>query len=422
MVLQEAPASVGQRLMAMIAHYRGRYGALSCPVVCRLRGSLDVACLQAALDGVTAQHEALRTTFSGRGPGLTQLVQEPRPLPLAEIELDKASIDDAIAQELSDPIDIAAWPTRATLWRTGPQDHVLCVNIHHIVTDAWSSGLIFNELRDRYAQARGAVVTLPRTVWQYRDFVAWQEDLLAGSGLDRHRVYWQRQLAELSLPRMPYRDPAPGEGAHVATLDLPAPVVDGLREMARRLRTTSFTVALSVFYVVLNRLCEQDDLAVASLFANRSRREAQGTVGFLANMVVLRTRMQTAGPFADLVRATHATVMGAFAHQEQPYQTLPGSPAPSAGRADDVVFQMMAELDFRGTSAGVEFELLVPERIGSRFGVELALAPVGGGLRALLFHTSRLDRSVAAAMLRDYGAAAAVVAADPTVAVAAIGG
>lgn len=403
MATETVPASIGQRLLAMIGHYRPDLGALNCPVLCRLRGPLDRSALRASLDGLTARHEALRTTFAGRGRGLTQHVHAARGVDITEIDVTAGELDEAIAAELVRPIDVTDWPTRATLWRAGPEDHVLCFNAHHLITDAWSCGLAFTELRSGYG---GAVLRPP--TWQYRDFVEWQQTLLAGTGLDRQRAYWARQLAGLELPKLPYRTPRPGERPGVVRADLSPAVADGLRALARTHRTTLFTVALAVYYAVLRDVCGQDDLAVASLFANRSRREAQGTVGFLANMVVLRAKLGSAAGTSELVRATHAAVIGAFANQEQPYQTLPLEQAAlGAGRADDVVFQMMVDPGSRGTVAGLDFELLLPDGIGSRFGVELALAPLGRGLRAVLFHGPMLAPSDANRLLTGYVSSAA---------------
>lgn len=395
----------------MISHYRPDHGALNCPVLCRLRGPLDLAALRSALDGLTAAHEALRTAFTGRGPALRQLIHEPRPLPLEVVDLDPADLDAAVAAELARPIDVTQWPARATLWRTGPLEHTLCLNIHHLATDAWSTGVIFAELHTRYRKA-----VPPAPVWQYRDFVTWQHDLQHNGGLDRHQAYWAKQLADLQLPCLPYREPEPGAEPGVLRAELSPQVAAGLRELARTGRTTLFCVCLALYHTVLRQTCGQDDLAVASLFANRSRPEARDTVGFLANMVVLRTHVPGKASFAELVRAVHTTVTGALAHQEQPYQTLSFSGNTlNGGRADDVVFQMMADLEHRAVAGGVEFELLLPDGIGSRFGVELALAPRGDGISAVLFYTPRLDRSTAEAMLRGFAASATAVAGSPAV-------
>lgn len=418
MAPRSLPASVGQRLLGIIDHYRADHGALNCPLLCRVTGDVDLTALETALTGLTARHEALRTTFAGRGPRLSQLVHDPRPVALRVVDLrgepdPHAAADAAVTAELATRVDVAQWPTRATAWRVTDHEVVLCFTMHHLVTDAWSCGLLFEELRALYARQRGLPAELPPVRWQYGQFVTWQEQRLAGDDLERQREFWRTQLTGLRLPRLPYREPPPGATPGVLGGDLDAEVAGAMRELARRHRMTLFTVALAVYYAVLHRVTGQGDLAVASLFANRTRPEIQRTVGFCANMVVLRTRLPPFATFESLLRATHATTAAAFANQEQPYQAVPTGSANLGGRVDDVVFQMMAELAHRVHVGGTEFELLVPEAIGSRFGTELAVAPRGHGLRVLLFHTPRLAPADAERLLDGYLTVARAAVAEP---------
>ncbi|HEU4425446.1 MAG TPA: condensation domain-containing protein [Pilimelia sp.] len=452
MVYREVPASVAQRLLWMIRHYRSDFGALSCPVLCRLHGPLDPAALGAAVDGLTRRHESLRTTFAGRGARLRQLIHEPRPLPMATVDLGaqadpEAAVRDRIAAELRDPIDPGEWPARATLWRLGPASYVFCLNLHHLVTDAWSTGILLRDLAALYAGATtgsdpaagpggpgGSDGVAPG--WQYADFAAWQQRLLDGEELGRHQAYWRRQLAGSQLPRLRLDGAAPGarpaNGAAAAggvaadgaaadgaaasgaaasgasagdgavRLDLDRAVVAGLRELARVQHTTVFAVLLAGFHAHLSRLTGQGDLAVASMFANRSRPELRDTVGLLANMVLLRSRISPNASYADLVSQAHAAVIGAFTYQDLPYQMLPlDVVTPGGGRADDVMFQVMTPVSHRIGGGGVDFELLLPDQIGSRFRFELTLTPVGEhDLRAVLFHTDGTPQAAAGFLQR----------------------
>ncbi|MEH1123268.1 condensation domain-containing protein [Micromonospora sp. CPCC 206061] len=411
-----APASVGQRLLWMVQRHRSQTTTLSCPLLCRMRGPLDVARLAAAIDALVGRHEALRTTFAGRGHQLTQIIGDPAPLRPRTVAATEASLPDEVARELGTPLDPHEEPVRATLWRLTAGDHLLCLNMHHLVTDAWSCGVLFRELRALYSGAPvGALGPAP---WQYREFVTWQEELLAGDGLARQRQYWLRRLdgaRTVALPG-PAAAPAPAGPAGVARADIPPAVTAAIRELARARGTTPFTVLLATFYARLAHLTGQRDLVVASLFANRVRPPARGTVGFLANMVLLRGAVPAGASFAELVSQAHGTVVGAFAHQELPFQLLPPDTVTAAGgaRPDDVVFQVMTDTPHRGAAGGVDFELLVPEGIGSRFRFELTVVPVADGLRALLFYaTDRVDPVTAERFVADYAAAAEAAAAHP---------
>jgi hypothetical protein len=372
----------------MMNHYRASagYGVFNCPVLVRISGPLDVSALRAAVDRLGERHQSLRTTFHGRGRDMVQRVHRPRPTPWTYADLSTSDQDAAITAELRSEVDIRQWPMRATLWRIGPTEHVLCVNVHHIVTDAWSTGILFRELHTGYTGA-----ALDPVGWQYPDFAAWQQNLLDGPDISRHRAYWRRQLRGSALPRLPRAprsESTPSFGdTGVAAVDLDAETGGRLRALAREHRATPFAVLLAAYFAALRRVTGQHDLTVASLFANRTHRETQGTVGFLANMVMLRCRSTPSSTFLDLVREAQTTSIGALAHQAHPFQTLPPYLVETGGlRPDDVVFQVVTETAHRVRAGAAEFELLVPDGIGSRFSFELAVTPLGQGYRAILFY------------------------------------
>ncbi|WP_241825209.1 condensation domain-containing protein [Micromonospora sp. CB01531] len=428
----ETPASISQRLLWMIKHYRSDFGALNCPVVCRIVGRLDDRALQAAVDQLVVRHESLRTTFHGRGARLVQRVHAPRPQPLAWADAAAAgeSPDAALARELQTPIDPGQWPARASVWRVGPREHLFCLNLHHLVTDAWSTGILLRDLVACYDAACGGASVPTPVGWQMARFAQAQQELLASDQLARYQRYWRRQLEGSQIPRLDALYPAADNigAATVATrsvaAELPAATVAGLRELARREKTTMFTVLLAAFHAQLHRLTGQPDLAVASMFANRSRPEVRDTVGLLAGMVLLRAQVARQRSFADLVRHVHAAVIGAFAYQDLPFHLLPtGIVDTGGGRADDVMFNVMSPLRHDLTGGGARFELVVPTEIGSRFPFELALAPVGEHrVQAVLFRAGGwADPALGQDFLAGYLDVAAAAARCPDVALASSG-
>jgi hypothetical protein len=420
MTVTAAPTTAGQRLLLLMEHHHSASAGLSCPVLCRIGGPLDVAALGAAVDALVRRHEALRTTFPGPGLRPVQQINPPYPVPLRHVDLTAPrapALPAAIAEELRDRMDIASESVRATLWRVGAAEHVFCLNMHHLVADAWSSGILYRELGLLYRGMVGEIgAALPPVRWQYRHFVEWQNQAVRGEAMLRQRSYWLRRLGgarPVALPRPPAA--ARVAGAAVASAGLAADVVAGARALAREIRATPFSVLLGAFYAHLHLLSGQRDLTVATLFANRSRPQTRDIVGFLANMVLLRTAWPGRVGFAELVRLTHATVVAASAHQEVPFQTLPLTVLRTGGgRTDDVVFQVMAEPRRVATAGGTTFELLLPEAVGGRFGVELCLAPVGDGMRVLLFHDTRqLDPARGRAMAAEYARLVGRYVADP---------
>ncbi len=416
------PASAGQRLLWFMEHYRGHAGVLNCPLLLRLRGRLDPSALQAVINQLTARHEALRTTFVGRGRNLAQVVHDPQPVAVGVVDLSSnidpaAELRGSIAAELQTQINPAVWPMRSTLWRKAPDDHVLCINLHHLVSDGWSCGVIFQEFLHLYDRVTGGSSVLPTIGWQYSTFIEWQAAAFQDETFRKHRDYWRRELEGASFPALPDQSARTGSadaiGRDTAAID--SEVVAALREIARVRRTTIFTVLLSIYYVLLLRLTARADLSIASVFANRLRPELQLTVGALAHMIVLRTRLRRAITFGDLLRETHATVTGAFLHQDVPYHMIGGVELdPESNRAEDLVFQMVAKPLSGRTVGGVDVHALEVDGMGQRFGFECAIFPIGDGFTvAVCYNEARIDPVFAREFVSQYARIASEVASHP---------
>jgi hypothetical protein len=428
MSARKVPSSIGQRLLWLVDHYRGQDGALNCPVLLRLRGPLDTAALQSALDQLSARHETLRTTFIVEGRDLIQLIHDPKPFPLENFDLSEmidseTAVQQRIANELRMRIDATTWPVRGTLWRVRETDHVLCINMHHLVADAWSCRIVFEDLRRLLDRIVFGGPPLPQITWQYSQFIEWQQQELHGQQLRSHQDYWCKQLEGATLPLWPNKtdhENVKERRSASESIDIDSQTVAALSLFARKRRTTLFNVMLASYYVLLHQLTGQADLAIASLFANRLRPELQNTVGFVANMVILRTSLPKGATFTDLINETHATVTGAFLHQQVPYYILPGNVIQDRRRRpDDVVFQVLAEPVYNANLAGAEVEVLVPDGVGNRFELELALIPLKEGFKVVLFYNqARLDRAGAREFISRYANLVTLLSAQPNIALA----
>jgi hypothetical protein len=315
------------------------------------------------------------------------------------------TLREAVTNEVWQPVDAERWPTRVTLFRLGDRDHGLCINLHHAVTDGGSCGLMVRDLQS----LTGSGAPLPPVRWQYHQFCQWQGEWLAGPGKDDDRRYWADHLAGVRLPRIPLRPSSPDapwlSGSVTDTID--AATVSALGRFARQHHTTVASALLALYYLVLRANTGDDDLAVASFLANRTRPELQNTVGLLANMAVLRTRVD-GDDFGEVLRRTHATAMDAFVHQRLPYQLLPGNTIVEPDRRpDDVMFHLVPQLPAPLHIAGTEAEIVVVDQLGSRFECEFQLYPQHGGLRAVLcYNRARLDDGFAQKLVSDYVATA----------------
>lgn len=428
-VLRESEASVGQRLLWLLDHYRGDGGQTNAPMAWRIRGALDEPALAAALDGLVERHETLRTTYAARGRRLVQLVRAPRPLTVERLEAPAGADAEqatlrAVRARARAPIDANVQPVTATLWRIAAHDHVLLLGIDHLATDFFSNMLVSRDLGWLYDCATGASSEPPPGVgWQYVDWVEDQRRAFADGRLETLRTFWKARLAGAEVPALPRctrrETGETGEAGHdgravQATLDVPADVVEGLRAIGMAARATMFPVMFAAFVAHLHGLTGQRDVAVASLFGNRLRPEVQHTVGFFVNMIVLRTQVDPGAPFPDLVRSARGTVLQALAHADLPYQMLPAQTIASTvegrpARVDDVVFQYLESPATR--HACLDYETLDLTVQAGRFALELIVHNQSQCL--LRCDATRFDAEWARAFLDGFGDLLARVAADP---------
>ncbi len=422
---QLIPATIGQRLLSLMAHYRGGNGAMNCPIIYRLRGRLHEMALSAALEELTRRHESLRTTVSRQAGRLMQHIHPPRTVPVRRVDLRGAgqhavSVELALVTELRTEIPPGSWPLRVTLFRTGADDYLLCLVLHHYVTDGWSNTIVRDELWQLYDQiAAGYPMSLPSAGWQYRDFARWQADREGGPAWREHEGYWRRRLYGVAVPSLPRADvSAPAASAAVETFLVPDSSVSAMEKLAGQERTTLFTAMLSVFYLWLHQTTGKTDLAVGSMFANRLRPEAIRGVGFYANLLVLRTAIPASGTFRDLLKATRVTVNGALDHQEVPYQMVRTGPsAYGSVRPEDLMFQMQPwPVDEHRSLVNAQvWQEPPPEGVITRFAFELFMWPAsaGGLLGQIVFAQERFERSWVREAATGYAALAARVATTP---------
>ncbi len=414
-------------MLWFLDRYRGEEGALNCPTLCRLRGPLDRAQLRRAVDEVVDRHESLRTTFTGGGRRLKALVSDRCSPEITEVDLTgkpdtDAAVEAAIAEELGTRIDPSVSGLRLTLWRLAEDHHVLCFNMHHMVTDSWSCNVIFEDLCATLDSGVGSPAVEPATT--YSAFADEQREALAGPAGKRLSSFWGERLTDVTLPPLPMHPATPGapRDTRLVQRTLDARTVAELDRLARAERSTMFVVLLTAFYRALRDVSGTDDLAVATLFANRSVSHRR-TVGFLANMVLLRTRLEGTD-FTEHLRATHATVMEAFVHQALPFQMLPVNFGAAGRRPDDVVFQMMADPVYSTRAGGLEIEVMVPDDVATRFELELVAVPDGDRVRVLLFfNPDRFEPGFVEELLDSYldACTSAVTSTAPSQALQAVG-
>ncbi|RKH59256.1 non-ribosomal peptide synthetase, partial [Corallococcus llansteffanensis] len=325
---QRVPASFGQERMWFQERLSPGQAGLDLLYSVRLSGRLDVASLAGSLNEVVRRHAALRTSFvEQEGRPWQRIVPElVVPLPVVDAK------DDADAWRLLHdasraPFDLEQGPLlRAALFSVSDTEHLLLLKLHHTVSDGWSMGLLVHELGVLYAAlASGTQATLPDLPLQYADFSVWQRESLRDEVLASQLEWWRSRLdprAVLSLPTdRPRSAQVDTRGATVSAV-LPPALVQRLTALAGHEGTTLFTVLLAGFKLLLLRYSGQEDLTVGTPVAGRSRAELELLVGLFVNTLALRTSLEGDPSFSTLVGRVAATSLGAFAHQDVPFEKL----------------------------------------------------------------------------------------------------
>ncbi|MFP2933969.1 non-ribosomal peptide synthetase, partial [Pyxidicoccus sp. 3LG] len=371
------PLSFAQQRLWFLDQLEPGSPAWNMPFALRLSGVLDTEALRRSLETLVHRHEALRTTFRDGPQGPVQVIAPPDTLRLDVIDLSQWPPErrEAEAQRLSQadalrPFDLTTGPLlRTSLLVLDVSEHVLLLNIHHIITDGWSTGVVVRELAELYgAFVSGQPSPLAPLPLQYADYAAWQRQWLQDDTLDEQLAWWQRQLEgapqELELPTDRPRAHRAMPRAATAHVILPRELSDAVDALCRREGLTPFMLLLTAFQLLLSRYSGQDDISVGSPVAGRNRAELEGLVGFFLNTLVLRTRLDGELTVRELLARVRDTALGAFAHQHIPFEQL----QPMRGAHQAQLFQVMFILQNTPTA-----ELTLP-------GLTLRTVPTEGGV------------------------------------------
>ncbi len=325
-----SPLSYAQEVLWLVDRASPGLAAYNVAMAYRLRGPLEVAHLTAALTALVERHEILRTVFVAAGANANANVLPATELVLAFDDVTALPLDErdgaasALLQAYAEtPFDLTAAAFRPVLIRVGDDNHRLMLLTHHIITDAWSYTILFDELATLYdAKLRGIPAPLAPIPLHFGDYAAWQRP--AGRPA-RGLGYWGDRLRDvepLALPtdRHDSRD-AGYAGAHVARTISPRANM-AVRALCERFRVTTYMVLLAAWQTLLYRSCGQDDIVVGSAVSGRTRRETETMVGYFAQALPMRTSFAGDPTFAEALQRVSETVVGAFEHQDVPLEAL----------------------------------------------------------------------------------------------------
>lgn len=321
------PMASAQERLWIVERLTPGTSAYNIPLAVRLRGPLDRDALHRALQHVLDRHEALRTRFTQVDGQAVQVVDETVALELPVTDVTEAELAEHLAAAASGPFDLVAGPLlRTSLLRLGPEDHVLAVTLHHLVSDMWSCGIFMQEVGSAYAALTAdRAVELPELDVHYPDFSVWQRERLAEEGTEGLLAYWRERMSDApQLLELPLDRPRPAvqslRGAQLQVALSPE-LSAAVAELSRTSGATPFMTLLAAFQLLLSNYSGQRDIVVSTGVATRTP-ETEGVIGCFINTVLLRTSTAGDPTFTQLLDRVKATTVEALEHQELPFQRL----------------------------------------------------------------------------------------------------
>ena len=389
------------------------------PATSRLTGPLNVAALERSLNEITARHDALRSTFTTIDGQPMQIIAPRLPLTLTPIDLrnlpesERATETRRLREEALRPFDLGRGPLfRASLVRLGEEEHLLLLTMHHIVSDGWSLGVLIRELATLYENfVEETTPNLPELPIQYADFAVWQRQWLSGEVLERQLKYWREQLGDnppvLELPTDRPRPLVPTYKGSFLTCEIGKDLTDALKDLSRREGVSLYMTLLAAFKTLLARYAGQDHVIVGTPIANRNRIEIENLIGFFVNTLVLRTDFSDNPRFHKLLKQIREVTLGAFAHQDVPFEKLVEELQPERDMSRTPLFQVMFSLQNSPMPAlklsEVTMTLLQDESTTAPFDLTLDITERAQSLECLLeYSTEIFDHSTARRILNHY--------------------
>ncbi len=396
-----------------------------------LRGRLSLKVLDQVLNALVQRHEVLRTTFPMEQGRPIQHIAPTHRLTLSLIDLQPLTsrARAAVVQHLSEveahrPFALDQGPLmRAVIFRLGADEHILLLTWHHIIFDGWSLGIFLKEFAALYTSFNaGQLANLPELPIQYADFAVWQRQHLQGAWVEEHLAYWQQQLADapplLFLPTDWPRPPRQTFRGAEQIRTLSPSLTEALKVLSQQAGSTLFMTLLAAFKILLHRLTGQDDIIIGSPIANRTHTEIESLIGCFLNNLVLRTDLSGNPAFRELLARVRAVCLGAYAHQELPFEYLLEALQPERDTSYtplfQVLFNMLEPMD-AVTLSDLTMEILKPVTPEAKFDLTLYVTEQADGLQLqLVYNVDLFSEPRMQVLLQQFHHLLVQIAAEPT--------
>ncbi|HEX6719581.1 MAG TPA: amino acid adenylation domain-containing protein [Pyrinomonadaceae bacterium] len=411
---EKVPLSFAQERLWFLAQLEPENPSYNVPVALRLSGDLNVQALEKSINAIVARHETLRTTFalvdgepfqfvSGNGTTTLEFV-DLTSSPGVQVDIESQRLMSTIAER---PFDLTQdHPLRASLIKLAPDDHLLVLTMHHIVSDAWSLNILIQELSRFYeAFTTHSEPRLSELPIQYRHYSEWQRDWLKNGYLQEQVDYWVSRLKGAAKLNLPTDHPRPVihsyRGAHLS-FKLSSNLTRKLNELSKAEGVTLFMTLLAAFKVLLFRYTGERDIVVGAPIAGRNRVETENLIGFFVNSLALRTDLSRNPTFRQLLGRVRKVAFDAYAHQDLPFEKLVEELNPARDISQTPIFQVMFGLQ-NTPRATAHLPSLTVKRVAvdsrtAKFDLTLLMSETADGLSgwfeysADLFDQSTIER------------------------------
>ena len=414
------PLSFAQKRLWFLDQLEPANSTYNLPMALSIQGRLKAAALIQSINEIVRRHEALRTSFPLVGDEPIQQIEPHAEVAVPVVDLRglgesiiKRQAKSLAKQEAGRPFELSRGPLlRATLVQARDDDWVLLLTMHHIVSDGWSMGVFFDELRGLYASySEGEGSRLRELTLQYADYAYWHNGWLQGEVYDRQMGYWRERLEgmsqEMRLATDRARPAVQRYGGSVERVRMSEELSEAIREMSRREGASLYMTMLAGWKVVLHRHSGEGDIVVGSPIANRNREEIEGLIGFFVNTLVMRTDLSGAPTFRELLGRVREVTLGAYANQDVPFEKLVEVLHPDRDLSRQPLFQAMFVLQNQPMQAIELTNLRISpqhtDNSTSKFDLTLSLSPERGGLTGWWeYNTDLFDPSTIRRMSQHY--------------------
>ena len=391
---EDYPVSSAQQRMWVLMQGMPDSTAYNIPVAFSIRGRLDKAKLGRTFKALINRHDALRTSFVLKDSELRQIINGSVSFELADMKCAREELDGTL-KGLIQPFDLERAPLmRAAVIETGKDEHVLFIDMHHIISDARTMDILLKDAADIYEGN-----TPQRNEIEYKDYAVWQQDFMESESMAVQRDYWQGALSgELPLLNLHTDRQRPAaqrfEGARVA-FNISADITEKLRLFAQQKGATLFMAALAVYNVLLSKYTGQEDIIVGTPVSGRKREEVLDVAGVFLNTIPLRSFPRGELSFTEFFDEVYHNTVAAFTHSEYPLEKIISDLALPRDISRNPLFDTMLVYSkdaFRFSLEGLECMHYPFDPGIAKLDFTLELYEQDGGLSCQLEYNTRLFR------------------------------